>query len=118
MSIGNNKVAYLDSEKIPNYINYDNNLTETVISGFNVVYDRIKFHFISGFNFEDFSALILSIQNKQNNGVKHVFSNIIFSNDTMSSLLTFNPKPLFIANSLYDRFIEFKIPSIKNINEL
>lgn len=115
--IGNNKVAYLDSEKTPNYIDYDNNLTETVISGFNVVYDRIKFHFISGFNFEDFSALILSIQNKQNNGVKHVFSNIIFSNDTMSSLLTFNPKPLFIANSLYDRFIEFKIPSIKNINE-
>ena len=115
--IGNNKVAYLDSEKYPNYVDYDNSLTETVISGFNVVYDRVKFHFISGFNFEDFSALILSIQNKQNNGIKHVFSNVIFSNDTMSSLLTFNPKPLFIANSLYDRFIEFKVPSIKNINE-
>jgi hypothetical protein len=116
-SIGGNKVAYLDSEKTPNYVDYDDNLTETVISGYNVVYDRIKFHFISGFNFEDFSALVLSIQNKQNNGIKNIFANIIFSNDTSSDLITFNPKPLFIANSLYDRFIEFKIPSIKNINE-
>lgn len=115
--IGNNKMAYIDSEKVPNYTDYDTNLTESVISGFNVVYDRIKFHFVSGFDFSDFESLILGVQNKQNNGEKHIFSNILFANSTSNELLTFNPKPLFISNSLYDRFVEVKIPSIKSINE-
>jgi antitoxin component of RelBE/YafQ-DinJ toxin-antitoxin module len=115
--IGNNKQVYLDSEKIPNYVDYDDSLTETSITGFNVIYDRVRFHFVSGFDFSDFEALILGIQNKQNNGEKHVFANILFSNVTSDNLLTFNSKPLFISDSLYDRFIEIKVPSVKNINE-
>lgn len=115
--IGGNKFAYADSEKIPNYISFDPNITETEVNGFNVVYDKVKFHFISGFDIQGFEALILTISNQQNNGKNNVFANILVSPETIDDLVTFNPKPLFISNATYDKYIEIKIPSIKNINE-
>ena len=117
VSVGNSKFAYADSEIIPNYIDYDSNIVETPITGYNVVYDQVRFHFITGFDFEGFAGLILSIKNEMNNTVGNVFANILFSPETSTDLLTFNPKPLFISNSTYDRYIDIKIPSIKNINE-
>ena len=67
IGIGNNKFAYLDSEQSPNYISHDSNLSETSLTGYNVVYDKVRFHFISGFDFEGFKALLLSIKNTENN---------------------------------------------------
>ena len=115
--IGNNKFAYTDSEKIPNYLDYDDNITQTSVTGYSVVYDKVRFHLVSGFDLSGFEALILSIRNLQNNGKSHIFSNILVAPETISSLVTFNPKPLFISNATYDRYIDIKIPSIKNINE-
>lgn len=116
-SIGGNKFAYLDSEKSPNYINYDSKLSETSLTGYNVVYDKVRFHFISGFDFEGFKALILSVKNTQNDGTINIFSNILVAPETIDELITFNPKPIFLSDSLYDRFIDIKVPSPKNINE-
>lgn len=117
VQIGNNKVAYLDSEKVPNYIDYDSNITKTPVTGFNVIFDKVRFHFVAGFNFEGFESLILSIRNKQNDGENHVFANILVAPETIGSLITFNSKPLFLSDATYDRYIDIKIPSIKNINE-
>jgi len=115
--IGNNKMVYLDSEKVPNYIDYDNDMTETLLTGYNVVYDRVRFHFVSGFDFEGFEALILAVMNKQNNGENHLFANILLAPETISELLTFNSKPLFLSDSQFDRYIDVLVPSIKNINQ-
>jgi hypothetical protein len=115
--IGNNKFAYTDPEKIPNYLNYDTNITQTSVNGYSIVYDKVRFHFISGFAINGFEALILSIRHLQNNGKSNVFANILLSRETIDDLITFNPKPLFLANSTYDRYVDIKIPSIKNINE-
>jgi len=116
-SIGNNKVAYLDSEKIPNYVDYDDSMTETSLTGYNVVYDRVRFHFITGFDFAGFEAIILAIMNKQNNGENHLFANILLAPETIGELITFNPKPLFLSDSQFDRYIDVLVPSIKNINQ-
>jgi hypothetical protein len=117
LPLGNNKVVHLDSEKVPNYVDYDDNVIETSVTGYNVVYDKVRFHFIAGFDFAGFAALILNINNKQNDGENHTFANILLSPDTIGELITFNPKPLFLSDSTYDRYIDIKIPSIKNINE-
>ncbi len=116
-SIEGNKYAYLDSEKIPNYIDYDNKITETTISGHNVTLDKVRFHFIAGFEFEEFRALVLSVKNIENNQKTNIFANILFNQDTQSTILAFNPKPLYIANAMYDRYVDVYVPSIKNINE-
>lgn len=115
--IGNNKFAYADSEKIPNYLDYDTNISQTPVNGYSIVYDKIRFHFISGFAINGFEALILSVRHLQNNGKNNVFANILLSRETIDDLITFNSKPLFLSNSTYDRYVDIKIPSIKNINE-
>jgi hypothetical protein len=117
VSIGNGKFAYLDSEKIPNYLAYDDKISESPINGFNVIYDKVRFHFVSGFQLDPLAGIILSIRNQMNDGRNHVFASIIVSNDTIDNIITFNPKPLFIGNATYDRFIDIKVPSIKNVNE-
>lgn len=115
--IEGSKYAYLDSEKVPNYIDYDDKITETTISGFNVTLDKVRFHFVAGFSFDDFRSLVLSVRNIENDSKTNIFANILFNQDTQSTLLTFNPRPLYIANSMYDRYIDVYVPSIKNINE-
>jgi hypothetical protein len=117
VSIEGGKYVYLDSEKIPNYIDYDPKITETTISGFNVTLDKVRFHFIAGFDFSDFKALVLSVRNIENDSKTNIFANILFNQNTQSTLLTFNTRPLYIANSMYDRYIDVYVPSIKNINE-
>lgn len=117
VSTGANQYVYLDSEKIPNYLQYDANLTQTTLVGNAVVIDTVRFHFISGFDFDTFSALILSIQNRENSDINNIFANILLSPETISELIIFNPKPLFLSNALYDRYIDIQVPSIKNINE-
>lgn len=115
--IGDNKFVYLDSEKTPNYIDYDDKLTETTITGFNVTLDKVRFHFAAGFSFDDFRALVLSVRNTENDSKTNIFANILFNQDTESTLLTFNPRPLYITNTVYDRYVDVFVPSIKNINE-
>lgn len=115
--IDNNQYAYLDSEKIPNYLQYNTELVSTTLSGYNVVMDKVRFHFISGFDFDTFKALILSITHKENSGIINTFANILLAPETISQLITFNSKPLFLSNALYDRYIDIMVPSIKNINE-
>ena len=117
VNIGNNKVAYTDSEKIPDYLVYDTNLTTTAITGFNVIYDTVRFHFISGFEFEGFEALLLSIKNTQSDGDIHTFANILLAPETIDQLITFNSKPMFLSDSLYDRYIDIRVPSVKNVND-
>jgi len=96
VSIGTNEYAYLDSEKVPNYLQYNTDLISSTISGYNVVMDRVRFHFISGFDFDTFKALILSISNPENNGTTNIFANILVAPETISELIIFNPKPLFL----------------------
>jgi hypothetical protein len=116
--VGNNTFAYLDSEKVPNYLDYNPNLTVTTLpSTYNVVMDKVRFHFVAGFDFDNFKALILSISNPENDGTNNIFANILLAPETIASLISFNVKPLFLSNALYDRYIDIMVPSIKNINE-
>jgi len=115
--IGHNSFVYIDSEKYPNYITYDDQISETTLTGYNVVMDQARFHFVAGFDFDNFKALILSVKNTENDGKSNLFANILLAPETIAQLISFNPKPLFLGNALYDRYIDLMVPSIKNINE-
>lgn len=115
--ISNNTYAYLDSEKTPNYLVYDSEITQTPISGYNVVMDKVRFHFVSGFELDNFKALILSVKHTENDGKNNLFASILLAPETSAQLISYNPKPLFLSNALYDRYIDILVPSIKNINE-
>lgn len=115
--IGKNKYIYLDSEAIPHYTAVDDNITVSSVNGFNILMDKVRWHFVAGFDLDDFEAVILQIKNDENDAKQNLFSSLILSPETSANLITFNPKPLFIANAIYDRYIDVYVPSIKNINE-
>jgi len=115
--IGQNTYAYIDSEKIPTYLIYDDKITETPILGYNVVMDKVRFHFVAGFDFDDFKALILSVKHTENDSKTNLFASILLAPETSAQLISFNSKPIFLGNALYDRYIDILVPSIKNINE-
>lgn len=115
--ISSNTYAYLDSEKIPDYLAYDSEFTQTSITGYNVVMDKVRFHFVAGFDFDDFKALILNVTHEENTGKTNVFASVLLAPETIAELIIFNPKPLFLGNASFDRYVDLLVPSIKNINE-
>lgn len=115
--IEGNTYVYLDSERNPTYLVYDDQISETLITGQSIPMDKVRFHFVSGFDFNDFRALVLSIKHIENDNKTNVFANILLAPETSAELISYNPKPLFLANALYDRYIDLLVPSIKNINE-
>lgn len=116
--LGNNQQAYLDLEKIPNYLDYDNiNLEYDEITGFTVPVDSVRFHFVSGYTFDTYKGIILGIRNVENDGKPNIFSNIVVYPQTFNDIITFNSKPIFLTDAIFDKYIEVKIPAIKLIND-
>ena len=117
--IGNNQYAYIDQEMVPDYITYDTMLTRTYLNGnapITFVYDTVRFHFLRGFSFSEFNAQVLTVKNQENNGSYNIFASIILFQSTIDSLMYFDPRPIFLGDIQYDRYIEVKVPSIKRIN--
>ncbi len=115
--LGNNQQAYLDLEKVPNYLDYDYNFEYTTVSGYTVPIDTIKYHFVSGFTLDTYKCIILGVRNIENDGVPNIFSNITIYPQTFNELITFNSKPIFLTDAIFDKYIEVKIPAIKLIND-
>ena len=117
--IGENKYVQLDEEKPVTYLEYDKNITVIDIGTINnFVYDTVRFHLTSGFTFENFEALIFGVKNTENDGKNNMFTSLIFNAMNAESLIRFNPKPIFLADSVYDRYVEVRIPSIKSMNSI
>ena len=116
-ALPNNKMVHIDSERLPNYLTVDPKLTSTILPSYNVLMDKVRWHFVAGFDFDKFKGLLLQVSHTENDGKVNLFSNILLAPETSASLITFNPKPIFLGNATYDRYIDVLVPSIKNINE-
>ena len=91
------------------------NLLQTFTPEFDVAYDKIRIHFISGFSFEGFDGIVFESLAPRRDGVMLNLSSINFNKlDTP----TFNPDPLLIADKLYATFIEWRVPSLYYMNNL
>lgn len=111
------RFAYLDSENSPNYTEYDTTLTETLVPAGSIIGDRVRFYIASGFQFTEFTNLVLSIRQDMNNGNSLILANILLNSITIGDVLLYTTRPLIIGNTLYDRYIDIIVPSIKNIDE-
>lgn len=123
--IGGSRLALLDSDAANEYIDYDLNLTMTEVADLvaqaniigdpqtNIVFDTMRFHFASGFNFEEVGALVVGAKHKLNDLRNIILSNVVLDSVTAEEILTYNTRPLYLGNSIYDKYIDIKIPSIK-----
>lgn len=118
--IGGSRLIKIDLTDIPIYTQYDPNITETAISNtltFATVMDTMRFHFASGFNFTEVENIIVGARQKLNNLGQIQLANILLTADTYQDLLTFNPRPLFLANTIYDKYVDIKIPTCSYLDE-
>jgi len=111
------RFVYLDSENSPNYTEYDTTLTETLVPGGSIIADKVRFHIAAGFQFTEFTNMVLSIRQDMNNGNSLILSNILLNATTIGDVLLYTTRPLIIGNTLYDRYIDIIVPSIKNMDE-
>lgn len=121
LSTNSGRFVYLDSEDSPNYTEYAISTvpgaSETLIPAGSIIADRVRFHFASGFQFDDFSSLVLSIRQDMNNGNALILANILINSTTLGDVLLFATRPMVIGNAMYDRYIDIIVPSIKNMDE-
>jgi hypothetical protein len=119
-NIGGYKWAFLDKDVPVPYINMDSNLVYTDMSGIftstYVEYDRVRIHILSGYRLEDVQGLITQVYVKEAQTSKNsIFANNVYLNSDDRDIL--NPKPVLLGDRMYDRYIEFFIPSLKEVNK-
>jgi len=115
IGLGGSKLIYNDITLIPMYSDFDPLITETTVSSelsINMVMDTMRFHFASGFNFTEVEHIIVGARHKLNNITQIQLANIILNAVTTAALFSYNTRPLFLANTIYDKYIDIKIPSI------
>jgi len=115
IGLGGSRLIYNDISLDPMYSEFDPLITETTVSSelsINMVMDTMRFHFASGFNFTEVEHIIVGARHKLNNITQIQLANIILNAVTTASLFSYNTRPLFLANTIYDKYIDIKIPSI------
>ena len=113
VDLDNGRYALLDNDAAFFYPNADPDVTVNSIPiapPLNVVYDKIRIHILSGYNFEDLEGFIISIYARMTNDKQLRLCNLSFLRSDPKDIF-FNPKPLKLAELIYDKFIEFLIPS-------
>lgn len=118
VSVGGAKSIYLDPTLVPIYSDYDTNLTQALVdSGLsaNLVFESVKIHFASGFNFTEVRNVIFGIKHRLNNGTELIMSNVVLDAQTAQDIFTYSLRPLFIGNTIYDKTIEILVPAIAHL---
>lgn len=119
VSIGGSKAIYLDTTVVPIYVDYDPLLTQTEISSSfssNLVIDKVRLHFASGFNFTEVSNLLFGVKQTLNDLTQLQLANVLLDSQTAQEIFSYNTRPLFLGNTTYDRYVEITIPSMPWIN--
>ena len=122
-AVNANKTQYvsLDTDIGVPYNDYDAqftdsaNLLQTFSPQLDVAYDKMRIHFVAGFNFENYDGIVFEALAPRRDGVMMNFASINFlKTDTP----VFNPDPLLLADKLYATYIEWRVPALYFMNNL
>ena len=115
--------AYHDIDTPIPIIQQDNNfvledVTANLLSNQN--YDTVRLHFLAGFTFPGLDGVILELLFNEwtatglNQRPFTAAAQVFLKSDP--GAINFSPDPIFIADRYFDRYIEFKIPSLYSVN--
>ena len=116
------KWAYLDVDSVTPVIQIDSNftlvdLTSVLIT--NIQYDRVKLHLLSGYDFPGLDGIILQIRWNEWNSNGTGGRNFTAASQVYvkgEERIQFSLQPLFVGDRLYDKYIEFAVPSLAEVN--
>lgn len=96
---------------------FDSSLNVTTTS---YEHDTVRVHVISGYNFDDVNGFLLQVRAEDSSTglVKVDLVNFLYDKmaviglDAQSDVIHFASQALYLGNRFYDKYIEFKIPSV------
>ncbi len=112
--IGESRLVQVDLTSNPIYTAYDPNIIESsVLPSLSsaLVMDTMRFHFASGFNFTEVENIVVGARVKLNNLKQLQTASVLINAASYQELLTFNTRPLFLANTVYDKYVDIKVPN-------
>ena len=113
------KVAHADRdrsfvlEELSDEIDVDNTLN--IPTTYNVKYDTVRIHILAGYNLGGLSGFGVRIGANLNEGGRSYLASQIYV--TGENTIQNNTTPFSISERMYDKYLEFKIPSLSFINE-
>ena len=113
------KVAHADRdrsfvlEELSDDIDVDYSLD--IPSTYIVKYDTIRVHILAGYNLDGISGFGVRVGANLNGGGKSYLASHIYT--VGENTIENNTEPFSISDRVYDKYLEFKIPSLSYINE-
>jgi len=114
--IGSNQYVLTDVDRLVQYLDHDQKFTSTgnlainFPSNIDVFYDTIKFHILSGYDFDATDGVIFQIKYPEKSGKMVTVCQTVYgkNNYDVSKL---NPNPIYFNAGVYDNYVEIKIPA-------
>lgn len=122
LGIGSTRWGYLDTDVLAPLIQIDPNISVEDISNLllpNIKYDMVRVHLLSGFDLPGLDGIIMQVLWRQwdatgSGGTAFAAASQVYIKG--DERLQFNTKPLFLGDRLFDRYIQFKVPSLADVN--
>lgn len=122
VKISETSYVTLDPNLIVPFNDFADELTNTtnlpVIfpSNLSVVYDSVRYHIRAGYNLNNIDGIIASIDFPDQNGKYVTMSQVLIRKGTNQEY-EFSPSPISIGSAIYDKYLEIKIPNLKDMND-
>jgi len=92
--------------------------SSTAISQTTYPHDTVKVHIVSGYNFDDIAGFLLQIRAEDASNYLVDLSNFTWIKQIKGNyVIKFAVEPLFLGNRFYDKYVEFKVPSIQHLGD-
>ena len=92
--------------------------SSTAISQTTYPHDTVKVHIVSGYNFDDIAGFLLQIRAEDASSYLVDLSNFTWIKQIKGNyVIKFAVEPLFLGNRFYDKYVEFKVPSIQHLGD-
>jgi hypothetical protein len=117
VEIEQDKYALLDRDSAFFYPNIDPKVSlEDIITpvNYDVKYDRVRVHILSGYNFDNNNGFMVGIYMRTLTDKVLRLSNFAFDKGR-KDLLFFNPKPIKVEQFIFDKYVEYSVPSVDYI---
>lgn len=113
VELDNGKIALMGEDTAFYYPNVDTSIIPAdiaLVSNYNVQYDAIRFHFISGYNFDDMDGFFAEIylRSQKDRAIKLAALTYIKQH---FNLVKFSPRPFSLEDLVFDKYVEILVPS-------
>lgn len=114
--------AYQDIDSPTPIVQIDPNFTLNDLTSFLLTtqkYDTVKVHFVAGYDFPGIDGIIIELQWEEwtargTGGKRFTAGSQVYLKSEQT--INFNTNPLFLGDRFYDRYVEFKVPSLAEVN--